>query len=57
MMRQSPSSMIKEVQNVTRVLGHHKGSHSQNTAADETIVLDDSDILENYSAAQFYRCR
>ena len=54
MMRQSPSSMIKEVQNVTRVLGHHKGSHSQNTAAeDETIVLDDSDILENYSAARF----
>ena len=54
MMRQSPSSMTKEVQNVTRVLGHHKGNHSQNTAAeDETIVLDDSDILENYSATQF----
>ena len=53
MMKQSPSSMIKEVQNVTRVLGHRKGSHSQNTAAeDEPIVLDDSDILGNYSAAQ-----
>ena len=52
MIRQSPSSMIKEVQNVTRVLGGHKGSHSQPSSEDEPIVLDDSDILENTSAVQ-----
>ena len=52
MNRQSPSSTIKEVQNVTGVLGGHKGNHSQPSSEDEPIVLDDSDILEYTSAVQ-----